>query len=470
MTITKSFDGTVCSEGYLTQESQEVRNNYRNSTYSIVSTVGYLIGVPKQYFLHEQGKLSLELFDQLDKDKNARIIRNLCMLRTAIELNYREANYRIYNDLKNLHTMPDLIPQDCLTQLEDDGVPIIKANCKLNQYIIDINRHITNRINNCKDLFHWLRWDYIKDLFIMPNGLTETGIKTAAAEYYANKSRYPYQVYINWSYGNHGNILFNDKKFATLLYEANEDCFTDLSKVTDASDLTKESIYDFLEDSDRTVVMVDCENASPYSLYASLCNLDQQALLNRIYKIILCDDANTSTAWDILERFTDIPVEHLEIERVSNRKSIVDQALSVQAVIEHFENNADSIMLFSSDSDYWGLYGRLKQVRYYVMVENGKFGADNRRALMGAGIPFCYIDDFCTGNSNKIKTDAMQREITSFLEDAVSFNVHDMLHTAYLATRAEMSDVEKKQFYDRYIKNMRLVIDKDGNVSVALGQ
>ena len=470
MTITKSFDGTVCSVGYLTQESQEVRNNYRNSTYSIVSTVGYLIGVPKQYFVHEQGKLSLELFDQLDKDKNARIIRNLCMLRTAIELNYREANYRIYNDLKNLHTMPDLIPQDCLTQLEDDGVPIIKANCKLNQYSIDINRHITNRINNCKDLFHWLRWDYIKDLFIMPNGLTEAGIKAAAAEYYANKGRYPYQVYINWSYGDHGNILFNDKKFATLLYEANEDCFTDLSKVTDASDLTKESIYDFLEDSDRTVVMVDCENSDPYKLYAMLNNLDQQALLDRIYKIILCDDVNTTTAWDILERFTNIPVEHLEIERVSNRKSIVDQALSVQAVVEHFENNADSIMLFSSDSDYWGLYGRLKKVRYYVMVENGKFGTDNRNALMEAGIPFCYIDDFCTGNSNKIKTDAMQREITKFLEETVNFNVHDMLHNAYLATRAEMSDVEKKQFYDRYIKNMRLVIDKDGNVSVALGQ
>ena len=470
MTITKSFDGTVCSVGYLTQESQEVRNNYRNSTYSIVSTVGYLIGVPKQYFVHEQGKLSLELFDQLDKDKNARIIRNLCMLRTAIELNYREANYRIYNDLKNLHTMPDLIPQDCLTQLEDDGVPIIKANCKLNQYIIDINRHITNRINNCKVLFHWLRWDYIKDLFIMPNGLTETGIKTAAAEYYANKGRYPYQVYINWSYGDHGNILFNDKKFATLLYEANEDCFTDLSKVTDASDLTKESIYDFLEDSDRTVVMVDCENSDPYKLYAMLNNLDQQALLDRIYKIILCDDVNTTTAWDILERFTDIPVEHLEIQRVSNRKSIVDQALSVQAVIEHFENNADSIMLFSSDSDYWRLYGRLKNVRYYVMVENGKFGTDNRNALMEAGIPFCYIDDFCTGNSNKIKTDAMQREITRFLEEAVRLNVHDMLRNAYLATRAEMSEAEKKQFYDRYIKNMRLVIDKDGNVSVALGQ
>ena len=56
------------------------------------------------------------------------------------------------------------------------------------------------------------------------------------------------------------------------------------------------------------------------------------------------------------------------------------------------------------------------------------------------------------------------------LQQAVRLNVHDMLRNAYLATRAEMSEAEKKQFYDRYIKNMRLVIDKDGNVSVALGQ
>lgn len=471
MTITIGFDGTIYSEELITQESPEVRTDYRNSTYNIVSKVGYLAGVPKKYFDPEQGTLNMELFDQLDKDKNARIIRNLCMLRTAIELNYGEANYRIYNDLKNLHTMPDLIPQECLMQLEADGISVVKANYKLNQYIIDINRHIANRINNCKSLFPiWVDWSYLKNLFIMPNGLTEVGLRAAATEYYANKNRYPYQVYINWSYGDHGNILFNDKKFVTLLYEANEDCFTDLSKVTDASNLTKESIYDFLEDSDRTVVMVDCENSDPFKVCAMLNNLDQQALLDRIYKIILCDDVNTTTAWDILERFTDIPVEHLEIVRVSNRKSIVDQSLSVQAVIEHYDNKADSIMLFSSDSDYWGLYGRLKKVRYYVMVENGKFGSDNRKALMEAGIPFCYIDDFCTGYSNKIKTDAMLREITKFLEEAVGFNVHDMIRNAYLATRAEMSEAERKQFYDRYIKNMRLVIDKDGNVWVALGQ
>lgn len=471
MTITKDFNGTVFSSDPSEQEFFTPQKDYRNSTYAVVSKVAYLIGVPQRIFELEYEPPKMEHFKTLAQNKNARIIRNLCMLRTAIEQNYSEVNYQILHNLKNLHTLPELIPQACLAQLEADGITIVKANYKLNQYIIDINRHIVNRINNCKSVFPiWVEWNYIKNLLIMPNGLTEAGIKAAAAEYYANKSRYPYQVYINWCYKEAGNILYNDKKFVTLLYEANEDRFTDMSKVSDASDVAKESIYDFLENSNHAIIIVDCENSDPFKLYATLNNLNQQALLDRIYKIILCDDINTTTAWDILNRFTDIPVEHLETTRVNSHKSIVDQALCVKATKEHCLNHVDSIILFGSDSDYWGLFSYLDSVNYYVMVESCKFGANHRNALIEAGIPFCYIDNFCTGNSNLIKVEAMLREIRSTLDEALHLNVKEMLRDAYLATRAEMSEAERKQFYDRYIKNMRLVIDKDGNVSVELGK
>lgn len=471
MTITKDFNGTVFAADPNEQEFITPQKDYHNSTHHVISKIAYLIGVPERIFEQEYEPPKMEHFRDLQNNRSARIIRNLCVLRTAIEQNYSEVNYQIFHNLKNLHTLPELIPQACLTQLEADGITIVKANCKLNQYIIDINHHIANRINNCKSLFPiWLEWDYVKNLFVMPNGLTETGIKAAAADYYANKNRYPYQVYINWCYKEAGNILYNDKKFVTLLYEANEDCFTDMSKVSDASDVAKESIYDYLENSSRVAVMVDCENSDPYKLYATLNNLNQQALLDRIYKIILCDDIHTTTAWDVLNQLTGIPVEHMEITRVSSRKSIVDPALCVKACMEHYENGVDSIILFGSDSDYWGLYGLLKSVNYYVMVESGKFGEDNKNALVDAGIPFCYIDSFCTGNSNKIKVEAMLREVRKTLDASLHLNVKDMLRDAYLATRAGMSSAEQKQFYDRYIKTMRLIIREDGMLSVELGQ
>lgn len=65
-----------------------------------------------------------------------------------------------------------------------------------------------------------------------------------------------------------------------------------MSKISDAGNMTKAGIYRFLGDSERVVMMVDCENSDPYKLYATLNNLDQQALLAKISKIVLFDDVN----------------------------------------------------------------------------------------------------------------------------------------------------------------------------------
>lgn len=48
----------------------------------------------------------------------------------------------------------------------------------------------------------------------MPNGLTEDGTKAAADIYYSHLLFYPYQVYINWTPKEEGNILYNDKKLS----------------------------------------------------------------------------------------------------------------------------------------------------------------------------------------------------------------------------------------------------------------
>lgn len=186
------------------------------------------------------------------------------------------------------------------------------------------------------------------------------------------QNKYPYQVYINWSYMDSGNILYNDKKFVSLLYEANEDYFTDLSKVSDAGNLTKAGIYKFLDKSERVVVVVDCENSDPYKLYATLNNLNQEALLNKICKIILYDDIHTTSAWKILERFTQIPIEHVLIERIKENKSLVDIRLTTGTCREYYQNNVDSFILVSSDSGYWGLISAMPEVRFFVMVESEK--------------------------------------------------------------------------------------------------
>ena len=438
---------------------------YKDSTYELVSKVAYLIGVPKRIFENEHEAPRLEIYEQLEKDKTARIVRNLCVVRTSIERNFKYINDKMRTEYRTILSMPEYVPAESLNQLTADGVNFIKkSSTKLAHHIVEINRLISDRINNCKPLFPlWINWQYIKDLFIMPNGLTEAGTKAAADLYYSNLSYYPYQVYINWIPADEGNVLYNDKKFATLLYQWHNDYFGEISKVSDAGNYVKSNIYDYIEDSDKVVVVVDCENSDPYKLVATLKNLNSE-YTQKIASIILFDDVHTASAWRILEQFTKIPVEHMMIERVKQSKSLVDIMLTARACQEHYTNNVDSFIIVSSDSDYWGLIQSLPNARFLVMIEREKCGPDMKAALVSSGIFFCYIDDFYSGNAEEIKHSALFREMYRYIDNNVRLNVNDMFNEALRATRIDMSDAERKQFFHRYIRTMQMSISDDGDV------
>lgn len=442
---------------------------YDRSTFEIVSKVAYLIGVSRRIFENEHSTLKIDLYDELDRERSARIIRHLCVVRTAIERNYRSINGRMRFDYVSIHNMPELVPRESLDQLNADGVDFTKkTSWKPCHHIIEINKLILDRINNCKKLFPlWLNWQYIKKLFIMPNGLNESGTKAAADMFHANISWYPYQMYINWEPQDEGNILYNDKKFISLLYRWNNDYFTEYSKVSDAGGYTKGSIYEFIDSGEKVVIMVDCENSDPYKLCATLKNLDQ-TYTRKIASIILFDDIHTATAWQILDSFTTIPVEHTLVERVKQSKSLVDVMLIARTCQEHYKNQVDSFILVSSDSDYWGLISSLPDARFLVMVERKNCGTDLKRALVSAGIFYCYIDDFYSGNAEDIKLGALFKELYRCIDRTVSLNIHEMFREALQATRIEMSTSEKQQFIDKYLRTMQLRITEEGDVTLEL--
>jgi len=102
------------------------------------------------------------------------------------------------------------------------------------------------------------------------------------------------------------------------------------------------------------------------------------------------------------------------------------------------------------------------------MIEREKCGPDMKAAMANSGIFYCYIDDFYSGNSEDIKKNALFNELYRYLDNAITLNVNDMLEAAITATRITMTPAEKRQFFDKHIKHMSLVIDPDGNVSVQL--
>lgn len=105
-----------------------------NDTYTdkkeIVSKAGYLLGVDKNIF--DSGELLSEIYEELEKNQDARMVRNLCFLFTCIEHCYKQLQMQMVNDLKNLHSMD--MTKAATEALRKDGLDIVKANCTLDEY------------------------------------------------------------------------------------------------------------------------------------------------------------------------------------------------------------------------------------------------------------------------------------------------------------------------------------------------
>lgn len=442
---------------------------YRNSTYEIISKVAYLIGVPQRIFANEFEPPKIEVFDRLEKNRNARIVRDLCIIRTAIERNFKKINNEMRYSMKSILSLPNYVPQETIYRLTTEGINFYKkSNTQLSGHIVELNRLISDRINNCREIFpDWLNWEYIRQIFIMPEGLDESKTGDAASIYYAGREFYPYQMYMNWTPQDEGNILYCDKKFVTLLYKWHGKEFTDFGKVSDVGSYVKGNIYDFINDSEKVVIVVDCENVDPYRLSATLRGLNKE-YLDKIPTIILFDDIHASTGWDLISQFTTIHVEHIEIERIKENKSLVDMRLAMRVSQEYYENHVSSFVLVSSDSDYWALISSLPQVKFLVMVEHEKCGPDLKKALSDHGIFYCYLDDFYSGNSEEMKIKALLREINIGLGQAVQLNLNELLDAALYATRINMEGIERQRFYNKYVKPLKLEISDDGEVNLSL--
>ena len=56
-------------------------------------------------------------------------------------------------EYRGLLSMPEIIPASSMQQLSNDGISFIKSRVQSSATIIEINRLISDRINNCKSLF-----------------------------------------------------------------------------------------------------------------------------------------------------------------------------------------------------------------------------------------------------------------------------------------------------------------------------
>lgn len=88
--LTQNIEQTDDTNSYEESDigSDEEVRRYKDSTYEIISKVAYLIVVPKHIFENENHSPKLEIYNELDGDRNTRTIRHLCIIRNSIERSF----------------------------------------------------------------------------------------------------------------------------------------------------------------------------------------------------------------------------------------------------------------------------------------------------------------------------------------------------------------------------------------------
>lgn len=435
-------------------------------TKEVVTTIAYMIGVRMSALTVSYGECS-ELIEKLQADKDATTIRYLCKLRTVLMQKFKKTDDLMRYQLKNLHNI-EWYDKDNIKQLEKWGFTIIQANCRSEKYMQDLTRLINENIDKCSHLFYdWLNWEYIRDLFFVPKYNKNGVMKVEFNKYMANIEHYPFQMYIHWQPAEVGSIIYSDRKFLKIIYGQHNDSFTDYTKYRDADDETRNNIYNFIDSTEKTAIAVDCENSDPYKLYSVLKGLNQEELA-KIEKITLYDDPNTTAGWDWLSKFTQIPVEHIEIDRVTDRKSLVDVRMTASVVTDFYRDGITSFIIASSDSDFWGLIESLPKAKFLVMYEYEKCGTAIKNALAQHGIYYCAIDDFCTAGTEELKRAVLFAELEKHLPSLIGENPLELTHKIYEATKVTATMKEMENFCNRYVKTLRLKVNSEGKFVIEI--
>ena len=427
-----------------------------------VTIIAFMIGIRKNIVM-QIAENNTELVDKLSSDKYCCVIRYLCKLRTNLMMNFKKTDQEMKINLTNIDKLP-WFDSDNIKQLEEWGFHIVKANSTSSKYMEIINKYISDNINYCRQLFpEYVNWDYIKDLFVIPRFTQEKVIKAEFVKFMANREYYPFQQYIHWQPFDCGGMLFNDSRFFSIIYFQHNDDFISRSNYREADEDIKEKIYQFINISDSVEIVVDCENSNPYKLCSVIAGLNKVEI-SKIQKLILFDDIHTSPGWDMIDKFVPIPLEHIMVERVKEQKSLVDIKMTATVCMEHYQNRVSSFLLFSSDSDYWGLISSLPSANFLMMFEYSKVSEAIKNTLAVHDIFYCAIDDFGTGKIDEFKKFVLFRMLKKYLPDLLQYNGKELVTKIYAEAKIPAEQNEMDNFYNKYIKTLKFVADDNGKM------
>lgn len=415
-------------------------------------TMAYLMGAETSRTEKIYTKGVSLVVDWIKRSKDAINIRCLCYIRTVLMQSFHKTDNELRFRKKNL-TEIDWISPKAIQALKENEINVRAFGDTAAQCVKNLNSLIEENIDKCKFLFpEWLEWDYIRGIFIIPSNVI-TRIGTEVEKFQKYRKFYPFEIYMHYNDLKAFTMyLRDDEKFLRTLYSVHNKEFDDRSKYVDASEDTKNDIYEFINNSRKTIIVVDCENADAFNFYGTLKGLDDD-VISKIDKIILYDDVNTTVGWNYLSKHIDVPIERVNVKRLLRNKSLVDIQLTAGVCKGFYNDKIDSFIIVSSDSDQWGIIESIPEANFYIMVEKKHCSVKLMKALEQKEIKYCAVDDFYSGKAESLKRTVLLDKLKEKLKDtSKKQNASKLTEEIYCECKITASIQERDQFLKRYVQ------------------
>ncbi len=369
--------------------------------------LAFLIGVPRD---------RLTYLTKVEKDKECITLRTLSSLRSAIMQNYDvvSAQMKEGRELVDIPYLTRLVGSVKGLDIEIAGSTAVEVLIFLNKAISEIAPGV------CARVFPEELSERLAKLFKMPLGDTPSGVKAAIRGYKTRYSHYPYQKWLNWDFDKMRAedraeyILGNDTSFLIYLEEQDQNKAQGLE------------LFNFLSEGSVPVAVIDSENSDPEKAYGLLSEYGA-----KISKVVVIYDPHSSALWkSFVGKLAElgIEVESQESSRLKEQKSLVDLDMAMRIAKEYYGDGTRRFLLFTSDSDIWGVIRSYPDAGFLLLFEQEKLGDHLSAALADKGIPKCCIDEY--GTSDSLLTEAIVKEGLKLLSQETINAAKTVVHAA----------------------------------------
>lgn len=416
---------------------------------TIVSKVAYLIGV-KEETLYQQ--FDPDIVEDICNNMSAEIIRTCCQIRTFLMKHFNDLSF-------NIESQSEFI--SLFLTLKRLGITL-DINLKNSKDFFEFaSQLIVEHIKDIRELFvdEYINFSEIRQFISHEAAFDDSFFDDEATFFRKHISHYPFGNYVNFHNNRSGNILFSDSVFVKIITKQN------VNNVCLSTQLSFQSISDFLKNSHFPVMVVDCENTDAFKFFNLLEKLNDEEEKKQLKCIYLVTDAHASVAWKYLpDYFNDLKFEIIESERIHPDKSLVDENIMLMISKMHFLSGMDSFIIVSSDSDFWALNNLSPNIKLFFVLDNSRASKHTFEVLNRDSIGYEILNNGYSEAMDQFKMNVIKNVFNDIFKQEIDVNLFTIFWKTLNRVKLQMKKEEMKITMDSFMEFSKIEISEDGKL------